>query len=490
LNLHKNRNLFLTFLVSFVSNNNNFHAPKNMTNPIQLTIFPDLRQNPNITVRNLNILRSPKQNGKASFDSKFYLDELGIGIIEKKQPIQFNKNNNELIHRWSPYVQGFSASFVQSVFDEYKNEYDQPVIFDPFAGSGTVLIQSKLNNLESYGVELNPLLHFIGNTKLSSWQIDPDSFMKIAGSLKEGKKRFDAPDFLHSKSHFSPDVLHNLEMIKSQIDGFIPQNSDDILVKDLLLVAFSSILIDCSNLKRSPCLGYCKRKIVNKDAPFASFKQKINEIYHDLLILQKGSYKSNLQTTLFLADSKLFTHENNYDLVITSPPYMNGLDYVMNYKIEMGWLGFAENHKQLKKVKDQMVVCDNVSKGLIRNFTEIKSKYSNPWIDNITTKINQNIVKRGSYRRLDMPEIVQKYFDDMYQIMKNTIEHIKPKGRLIMVIGDSLIADEYVPTDLITAKMGLDLGLKIEKIEKARNRRSGQIRSYQLRETIVTLKKS
>lgn len=460
-----------------------------MTNPVQLTIFPDLRQNPTITVRNLNILRSPKQNGKASFDSRIYLDELGIGIIEKKQPIQFNKNNNELIHRWSPYVQGFSASFVQSVIDEYKNEYDQPVIFDPFAGSGTVLIQSKLNNLESYGVELNPLLHFIGNTKLSGWQINPDGFIKIAGSLKEGIKSFDAPDFLHSKSHFSPDVLHNLEVIKSQIDGFIPQNSDDILVKDLILVAFSSILIDCSNLKRSPCLGYCKRKIVNKDAPITLFKQKINEIYHDLLILQKGNQKSNNPTMLFLSDSKLFTHESNYDLVITSPPYMNGLDYVMNYKIEMGWLGFAENHKQLKKVKDQMVVCDNVSKGLIRNFAEKKMNYSNPWIDNIATRIHQNIVKRGSYRRLDMPEIVQKYFDDMYQIMNNTIEHIKPNGRLIMVIGDSLIADEYVPTDLVTAKMGLDLGLKIEKIEKARNRRSGQVRSYQLRETIVTLKK-
>jgi hypothetical protein len=47
----------------------------------------------------------------------------------------------------------------------------------------------------------------------------------------------------------------------------------------------------------------------------------------------------------------------------------------------------------------------------------------------------------------------------------------------------------YVPTDLLIAKIGLDLGLDVEKIEKARERRSGQIRSYKLRESIITLVK-
>ena len=88
-----------------------------------------------------------------------------------------------------------------------------------------------------------------------------------------------------------------------------------------------------------------------------------------------------------------------------------------------------------------------------------------------------------------MPEIVHKYFDDMYIIMKNVVSAIKKNGRFILVIGDSLIADVYVPTDLLLAKIGNELGLSIERIEKARERRSGQIRSYKLRETIVTLKK-
>jgi hypothetical protein len=136
-----------------------------------------------------------------------------------------------------------------------------------------------------------------------------------------------------------------------------------------------------------------------------------------------------------------------------------------------------------------MVVCDNVSKGLIKEFCKSGSTYSNDWIEKIKAEIEKNIEKRGSYRRTDMPYIVHKYFDDLYKVMKNVIPSLNSGGRFILVVGDSLIADLYVPTDLLIAKIGLDLGLDIERIEKARERRSGQIRSYKLRESIITLLK-
>ena len=184
-----------------------------------------------------------------------------------------------------------------------------------------------------------------------------------------------------------------------------------------------------------------------------------------------------------------YKHEKNFDLIITSPPYMNGLDYVMNYKIEMAWLGFTKGTKDAKKIKDSLVVCDNVSKGLIQTFARSNYKYTNDWLDKIKSGIAENIERRGNYRRKDMPHIVHKYFDDMYKVMKNVIKSLKPKGRFILVVGDSLIADVYVPTDLLLARMGTELDLHIEKIERARNRRSGQVRSYRLRETILTLRK-
>ncbi len=442
-----------------------------------------------LDARKKNIMLSPKKGGSSDIDAIPYLREIGVKLIERPQSIQFTPNINEHIHRWAPYVQGFSAAFVQSIIDQYRKVYEKPIIFDPFAGCGTVLVQAKLNGYESYGVELNPLLQFIAETKLNSWDVPPEYLIKIYNSLPKDK-RASAPSFLRTDRQFRPGVLKNLEIIKGGIESLEEKNRKQIKVKNLLRLAFSSILIESSNLKRSPCLGYCKNKIVEDEAPFVLMTQKVHQIADDLKVI-RTQYKDfiNVKSEVIPANAMTYQHNKKFDLVITSPPYMNGMDYVINYKIEMSWLGFANSYEELKKIKDEMVVCDNVSKRLIRQFYNSKSTYTNDWIESIKFNISKNIEKRGNYRRLDMPYIVHKYFDDMHRAMKNVVLSLNSSGRFILVVGDSLIADVYVPTDLLIAKIGMDMGLKVEKIEKARERRSGQIRSYKLRESIITLVK-
>jgi SAM-dependent methyltransferase len=462
--------------------------------PITQESLFDIEKFTLLTARRVNVLRSPKQYGSSEEDSMPYLQELGVKLISAPQAIQFQPNTNEAIHRWSPYVQGFSASFVQRTLERYRNEYKKPVILDPFAGSGTVLVQSKLNGLKSYGIELNPLLHFIARVKVTSWNISPDRLTAFAQQVTlhqadEVTETASAPHFLKSSTHFQPEVLRNLERLKYAIDSIHPVNLEETQIKDLLLLAFVSILIDCSNLKRSPCLGYCRSKVVENDAPLRLFSEKINQMAEDLRLCQQNHQESlSVESTVFLGNSNQQQLPEKCDLIITSPPYMNGMDYVMNYKIEMGWMGYSQSHRQLKQLKDQMVVCDNVSKGLIRDF-ENSDRYTHPWIEQIKTDISTSIKHRGNYRRHDMPEIVHKYFDDMYKVMRNITTLLSPGGRFILVVGDSLIADIYVPTDLILAQIGKHLGLSIEHLEKARERRSGQVRSYRLRESILTLRK-
>ena len=462
-------------------------AKGSKANPIQLKL--PLGNNVHLDVRRRNIISSPKFGGSCDIDSKPYLKELGIEIEEKRQPIQFTSNFGEQVHRWTPYIQGFSAAFVQSIIERYKRDYKSPIILDPFAGCGTVLVQSKLNGYKSIGTELNPLLQFIAGTKVNSWNVDPECLRNLFSSIPRNL-RITAPEFLKSEKQFNEGVLKNLEYLKGGIDSLPSETERQIKAKNIILLAFSSILIDCSNLKRTPCLGYWKNKKVLSNSPWILMEKKIKDICNDLTVLQKRFKKDiSVKSNVILANAMEYKHENKFDLIITSPPYMNGLDYVMNYKIEMGWLGFTNNHKEAKKIKDEMVVCDNVSKGLIRNFSRSNSRYTNDWLDDIANKVQQNIIRRGNYRRVDMPFIVAKYFDDLCKVMKIVVAALNPGGRFLLVIGDSLIADVYIPTDLILARIGRELGLEIENIEKARNRRSGQIRNYRLRETIVTLKK-
>ena len=186
----------------------------------------------NVTVRQNNILRSPKKNGNSLEDSQEYLEELGIEILNNRQPIQFLPNTNEPVHRWSPYVQGFSSKFVQRTIDKYKNEYNKPIILDPFSGSGTVPVQAKMNGYKSYGIELNPLLYFVATTKVNSWKANPEKLLKISRHLS-AKKSYAAPDFLKSDKQFNLHVLKNLEKIKGGIDSFEPANEEDKTLKTL-----------------------------------------------------------------------------------------------------------------------------------------------------------------------------------------------------------------------------------------------------------------
>jgi len=442
-----------------------------------------------LDARRLNILKSPKKGGSSSIDSIPYLKELGVEIVENNQPIQFTQNVNEPVHRWASYVQGFSALFVQAVFNQYGKVYRNPVVLDPFAGCGTVLVQAKFNGYRSVGTELNPLLQFIAQTKVDSWDVSPKELLETYRKMRKDRSR-PAPSFLKSTSQFRSAVLQNLEVINGAIASVRAVTEREERIRNLLKLAFSAILVDCSNLKRSPCLGYDKTKRVKDSAPFALFDQKVREIADDLQLVQSQHTDFvDTESKVIYANAMTFQHRRKFDLAITSPPYMNGLDYVMNYKIEMGWLECVRSQRELKRIKDDMVVCDNVSKGLVRDFYQSPATYTNHWIEHIKANIQRNILRRGAYRRQDMPYIVHKYFDDMYKVMKKVASSLKAGGRFILVVGDSLMADVYVPTDLLIAKIGRDLGLEIEKIEKARDRRSGQIRSYKLRESIVTLLK-
>jgi hypothetical protein len=443
-------------------------------------------------------------------DSLPYLKELGIKLVDLRMPIQFSNNKHLPVHRWSPYVQGFSADFVYSVLLQYWHTHSlgqsDCLVYDPFAGVGTALVEAKrLGIRRCMGTELNPLLAFLANGKLQAWNIEPSSILE-AWDKMDRSQRFPAPSFLRSKNHFQPEVLCELEILGGGVDWVHDEKT-----RDLLKVAFASILIDCSNLKRSPCLGYCANKHP-RSTPWNLMKAKVAEIAEDLELLKNEQrYKNNVFAHVEVADAKVF-RPPPLTLVVTSPPYMNGLDYIMNYKIEMAWLGFLNSYHDSQFIKSQMIACDNVSPRVIADFAQQERyNYSDRWLANIIERISYNVEhwdeghaqrriprrhklsleknNKHRYRRRDMPLIVHKYFDDMYQVMEKLTGALLPRGRIILVLGDSLIADVYVPTDLIIAKMGLSLGLELESILKARTRRSGQIRSYKLRESVITLRK-
>lgn len=410
-----------------------------------------------------------------------YLRPFKKSLVWKKQKITFSQNVDQPIHRWAPYVEGFSFDFVKDTFDELGIN-SKMVVLDPFAGSGTLNIGAKMLNVSSIGIEKNPFMFFVMKTKLE-WDIALSELERTYESLTfPSTSSIHLPGFLKVEKQFKDSVLENLLRIKEAID-----KTRDLKIKALFRLVFASIIMECSNLKRSPSIGYDWSKDVDENAPFLLFQNRMEKVIEDLRFVQSLGVKA--KTELFNEDSRTFLPNSSVDFVITSPPYLNAMDYIGNYKLEITWLDFAASTTDLRHLRDGLVVCDNVSRRFLKEYSRKPRFYSSDWLDYIEKKLAERMKQKPRPRRDDYQIVVRKYFEDLYQVIKNMYNCLVSRGQLVMVVGDSLICDVYVPTDLILINIARKTGFELNKLVVARHRRSGIRRSFKLRETIAYLKK-
>jgi DNA modification methylase len=409
-----------------------------------------------------------------------------LRIRRREGDIRFNPNERRPVHRWWPYVQGFSAGFVEETCRRHGIGPGR-VVLDPFCGSGTVPVVTRTLGATSIGVDLMPITAFVAAAK-AEWDVDPVSFWATARRVAKvrGRSRL-SPPFLHeTRRQFPPAVLASLLRLKESLWelGDSPSTT-------LLKLAFSGILIESSNLKRSPCLGYTRKSGLNAETPFVLFLERCARIREDLEELQRHREQWGPKSRILHADSgTVDLGSESVDLAITSPPYVNGMDYVMNYKLDLAWLGFVHSYADLARLRTEMVACDNIPHEAATALAVPAIVRDDPWVREVCARIHENIGTKAAYRREDMALIVRKYFGDLAPVISNVHRALKPGGRFVVVNGDSLIAGTYVPGDQIFARLASASGFEVESFEIARTRRSGQRRGFVLRESVLTLRKS
>jgi hypothetical protein len=68
----------------------------------------------------------------------------------------FRDNRSLSIHRWVPWIAGYSAAFVDDVISAYVPAHKTALMLDPFCGVGTILLQVVLQGHHTIGFEINP----------------------------------------------------------------------------------------------------------------------------------------------------------------------------------------------------------------------------------------------------------------------------------------------------------------------------------------------
>jgi DNA modification methylase len=413
-----------------------------------------------------------------------FRSENGVALGTYTGPITFRSNEARPVHRWWPYVQGYSAEFVTGVLAAAGLRRGATVL-DPFAGSGTTLVESRRAGYRAWGTEILAPAVLAARVK-THFELDGTRLVAAGRrTLDRARKRPTGklPFLRETERQFSPRALRELTRLR---DALPPEGTPE---ADALRVAFGRILIPSSRLHRSPCLGYRRGRVEDGASPYVRFEEALREMREDLGAMLPDRRAWGPPAVVTRGDARTGRWPaGSVDLAITSPPYVNGMDYVMNYKVDLAWLGYATSYADLAALRAAEVACDNLPRSETNAYLGVE-RSPDVWLDELLPRIRENVARKGSYRRNDMHAVVHRYFADLAPVLTGVLRALRPGGTFVVVVGDSLLAGEYVPGDLILARMGERLGYRLRGVEVARTRRSGQRRSFLLRESVVTLER-
>lgn len=324
-----------------------------------------------------------------------------------------NKSLSYLSHGIFRYFGKFPPPIARHLIKKYTSEKD--LVIDPMCGSGTSGLEALILNRKAKGFDVNPLSVLISKVKVTP--IDKEEYLKSLEKVVKfynGKTiKLEEPNLigLRNPSHwFLPETTESLLRIRSGINKLATNNE----IKDALTVAFLSIVRRVSRATTQQGRLFLDVETAEKDAlPF--FTKKAVELGDQLSSLPKNTSVTIEQRSILGNPNK---KEPKSKLIICHPPYFNSYKYSGVNSLELSWLGV--DHASVRK-------------------DEVRESF-----------------------KVGKSEKVEEYLDDMESGLVNLGSYLEPGGRIVLMIGDTVIKGQYIPvTDKLIKR--LDKTYKVEK---------------------------
>ena len=404
--------------------------------------------------------------------------------------MQFSKNKTEPFHRWYPFVEGYSKEFIQSIIEEV--EKSTLICLEPFSGSGTTALELQNLGIECYSFEVNPLMYLIARVKLEKiYKIEAVNKwfefvcnMRIRNVIVDLKSEFKTlyQDDKKEKWNYNRPVAIAIKKLQYAIEMIT-----DSIYKELFLVALAAILLDVSNLYRNgKCLSYKKNwkdRDITEQEVYQYFDNKVkNELIPDIQDSLNTELQVDNKTKLFNMDSRVGIEEKiadeTIDLVITSPPYLNSRDYTDTYMLELRTLGFTNNNKEVRDLREKTV----------RSHVQIKWKdltsIHNIKLSETLKKLESAAEKKNVWNK-SIIDMIRLYFVDIKKIFNIIYRKLRKGGRVYFNVSNSAYFDVLVNTLEICASIAEDEGYHVLEIREARHlKTSPQIGRASCRERV------
>ncbi|MBX0312229.1 MAG: site-specific DNA-methyltransferase [Sulfurihydrogenibium sp.] len=311
-----------------------------------------------------------------------------------------------LSHTFHPYPARFIPQIPATFIKLFTKESD--TVLDPFCGSGTTLVEAFLHNRNSIGNDLNPLAVLISKVKTTLIGEDKLRYFNKKLSLLNSYIDYTAKDSCIKlpkrklSKVFDDNVILKLNAIRRLLLEIKEEEYHDLY--DFGRVALSSSIWSLTEGSNADIIDI----FVNKVFSMQKEMLKMTEIVKNV---------PKIRVTCGDA-RKLDVEDSSVDLIVTSPPYVNALDY---HRTHM---------------------------------------YSMFWLDMDIDLFKRNEIGSHSHFANNRFRLLSKYLADM---LRSTIEmnRVLKKGKLcVIVVGNSSLEYELIESYKFFADMSVKIGFK------------------------------
>lgn len=352
-----------------------------------------------------------------------------------------NANTKEFTHCFHAYPAMMIPQVARRILENYGK--GAKLLFDPFCGTGTSLVEANLIGINAIGTDINPLARLIAKVKTTRIDIQIldlflDDFSEYLFKLNFQQDYYDKviiPKIKNLDFWFSKSVQYKLGLILHYIEGI-----NDSKIRNFFKVAFSETVRESSFVKPGEFKLVRTKNLENKNNidVFSLITSKLTRNRKGLIDYQTVC-PNNTQTRIY----DFNTVENipsgilkpsSVDIVLTSPPYGDSkttVAYGQYSRLANEWLGFTEANQ-----------IDNKLLGGKRK--SLYKVFNSKTLNDIIKTLEQ----QDKQRSLD---VISFYIDYENSII-NISSIVKEKGFVCYVVGNRTVKGITIPTDEITVE--------------------------------------
>ncbi len=338
------------------------------------------------------------------------IEKTGWGMLATFVP-----NKKIPVYNWYYYKEGFSRELVMKILDLFS---PSGTVLDPFCGVGTTLVACRERGIDSIGFDVSPLCVLASRAKTNSYDLyELGEGIKFISGLK-----FKKPDTgwipERFRRFFKKETLEDVIFYRNSLEGFAQP------VRDFLLLG----LINAANKASWMYKDGAVLKIRKKPVP--QFRRFYLRILKKMLRDLKKTEFRQCETIVEEGDArKMKLNDESVDDVITSPPYLNKIEYTKIYSVEE-FLFFGKPEER----------------GL-RSFIGLDAK------NNISE----------IFPETRMPDIARAYFLDMKRVFDELYRVCRPGSRIAMIVGDGCFPTGVVRSTKLLPELAEQAGLEAKK---------------------------